>query len=162
MRNHGLKSRNKNIIFGYNSRLDTLQAVVANHLLKKIKFITKKRIQNSNYLNYKISKLKNFIIKPQKSYLKEVYHLYEFRVLKSEDRKKLVNYLRKNNIDAKIHYPVPMHLQPAAKKYNYKKGDFPVTELIANSTISLPVHEFLNKKDMDYMIGKIKGFYNED
>ena len=51
-----------------------------------------------------------------------------------------------------------MHLQPAAKKYNYKKGDFPVTELIANSTISLPVHEFLNKKDMDYMIGKIKGF----
>ena len=124
MRNHGLKSRNKNIIFGYNSRLDTLQAVVANHLLKKIKFITKKRIQNSNYLNYKISKLKNFIIKPQKSYLKEVYHLYEFRVLKSEDRKKLVNYLRKNNIDAKIHYPVPMHLQPAAKKYNYKKETF--------------------------------------
>lgn len=161
MRNHGLKSRNKNIIFGYNSRLDTLQAVVANHLLKKLKFITKKRIQNSNYLNHKISKLKNFIIKPTKSYLKEVYHLYEFRVLKSVDRKKLVDHLRKNNIDAKIHYPVPMHLQPAAKKYNYKKGDFPVAELIANSTISLPVHEFLNKKDMDYMIGKIKSFYNE-
>lgn len=161
MRNHGLKSRNKNIIFGYNSRLDTLQAVVANHLLKKLKFITKKRIQNSNYLNHKISKLKNFIIKPNKSYLKEVYHLYEFRVLKSVDRKKLVDHLRKNNIDAKIHYPVPMHLQPAAKKYNYKKGDFPVAELIANSTISLPVHEFLNKKDMDYMIGKIKSFYNE-
>ena len=73
MRNHGLKSRNKNIIFGYNSRLDTLQAVVANHLLKT-KFITKKAT-NSNYLNYKISKLKNFIIKPQKSYLKEVYHI---------------------------------------------------------------------------------------
>ena len=161
MRNHGLKSRNKNIIFGYNSRLDTLQAVVANHLLKKLKFITKKRIKNSNYLNHKISKLKNFIIKPNKSYLKEVYHLYEFRVLKSVDRKKLVDHLRKNNIDAKIHYPVPMHLQPAAKKYNYKKGDFPVAELIANSTISLPVHEFLNKKDMDYMIGKIKSFYNE-
>ena len=68
--------------------------------------------------------------------------------------------MRKNNIDAKIHYPIPMHLQPAAKKYGYKKGDFPICEKIAKSTVSLPVHEYLNKKDLNKMIGKIQFFMN--
>ena len=50
LRNHGLAGRNKNIYFGYNSRLDTLQACVANHLFKKINFITKTRIKNAQKL----------------------------------------------------------------------------------------------------------------
>ena len=54
IRNHGLVSRNKNLIFGYNSRLDTIQAVVANHLFKKIKIIKNKRIKNSLYLEKKL------------------------------------------------------------------------------------------------------------
>ena len=70
-----------------------------------------------------------------------------------------MSFLRKNKIDAKIHYPVPMHLQPAAKQYGYKKGDFPKAELIANSTISLPVHEFISKKQIKYMLEKINFFF---
>ena len=58
MRNHGLVSRNKTLMFAYNSRLDTIQAVVANHLLKKLKNITKKRISNSNYLDKKLNYFK--------------------------------------------------------------------------------------------------------
>ncbi len=161
MRNHGLVSRNKNLIFGYNSRLDTIQAVVANHLLKKIKIITDKRIRNSLYLESNLKKLPELIFKSRLKNLKEVFHLYEFRVKNNNLRKKLVNFLRKNSIDAKIHYPVPMHLQPAAKKYGYKKGDFPICEEIANSTISLPVHEFLKKKDLDKMINKISFFFKK-
>ena len=52
-----------------------------------------------------------------------------------------------------------MHLQPAARKYKYKKGDFPLTELISESTISLPVHEFIQRKHLDYMIQTIKEFH---
>ena len=161
MRNHGLVSRNKNLIFGYNSRLDTIQAVVSNYLLKKIKIITNKRIRNSLYLERNLKKIPELIFKPRDKNLKEVFHLYELRVKRNKLRNKLVNFLRKNSIDAKIHYPVPMHLQPAAKKYGYKKGDFPICEEIADSTISLPVHEFLKKKDLDKMINKISFFFKK-
>lgn len=162
LRNHGLVSRNINKIFAYNSRLDTVQAVVALHLLKKINLITNKRISNSLYLDKELSKLSPITTKKRKDYLKEVFHLYEFRVKDKKVRSSLVNYLIKNNIDAKIHYPIPMHLQPAAKKYKYKKGDFPTTEEIADTTVSLPVHEFLSEDKINFMIKKIKDFYNEN
>ena len=93
--------------------------------------------------------------------MKEVFHLYEFRV-KKKLRNKLLFYLRKNHIDAKIHYPVPMHLQPAAKEYGYKKGDFPICEEISDTTISIPVHEFITEKQMNFVIKKIKKFFNEN
>ena len=64
-----------------------------------------------------------------------------------------------HGIDAKIHYPVPMHLQPAAKEYGYKEGDFPVTESICNSVISLPVHEFIRPEQREFVVEKIKEFY---
>ena len=56
-----------------------------------------------------------------------------------------------NKIDAKIHYPTSMHLQPAAKKYGYKKGDFPIAEKLSKTSISLPVHEFVKEKDLKFM-----------
>ncbi|WP_440675423.1 DegT/DnrJ/EryC1/StrS family aminotransferase [Candidatus Pelagibacter sp. HIMB1593] len=161
LRNHGLISRNKNQLFGYNSRLDTIQAVVALHLLKKIKFITNKRISNSLYLDKKLSKITSIILKKRQKYLKEVFHLFEFRVKNKKIRLKLIKFLQKKGIDAKIHYPIPMHLQPAAKIYGYKKGDFPTTEKISNTTISLPVHEYIKKKDLNFIIKTIKGFFNE-
>ena len=52
-----------------------------------------------------------------------------------------------------------MHMQPAAKKYNYSEGDFPVAEKLCKTTISLPVHEFLNTSQLKYMCDKIKEFY---
>lgn len=158
LRNHGLVGRNINKIFGYNSRLDTIQAVVAIELLKKIKFITKKRIQNSLYLDNKLRNIIFIQIKNRQKNNIEVFHLYEIRT-KSKYRDDLVNYLRKKSIDAKIHYPVPMHLQPAAKYLKYKKGDFPISENIANTTISLPVHEFISRKDLDYISNSITEFF---
>ena len=142
LRNHGLISRNINKIFGYNSRLDSIQAIVGIHLLKKIKNITKNRIKNSHYLDKKLSKNQNLVLKERKGFLREVFHLYEFRVKNCLLRDKLVDFLRGSKIDAKIHYPVPMHLQPASKFYGYKNGDFPVTENIAKSTISLPGNKY--------------------
>lgn len=161
LRNHGLIGRNKNLIFGYNSRLDTIQACVANHLFKKIKNITKSRINNSLKLDNNLKNISEIILKKRSKNLKEVFHLYEFRVKNKATRSKLLNFLRLNKIDAKIHYPVPMHLQPAAKKYGYKKGNFPIAEKICDTTISLPVHEFLNNEQLQYMVKTIKKFFNE-
>ena len=160
LRNHGLIGRNKNLIFGYNSRLDTIQAAVANEMLKKIKYITQKRISNASILDKYLSAINNVEIVERDNNSKEVFHLYEFRVKKKTQRNPLVLFLKKNKIDAKIHYPVPMHLQPAAKKYGYKKGDFPNAELIADTTVSLPVHEFITKKQLKFMATTINSFFN--
>lgn len=162
LRNHGLVNRNINKIFGYNSRLDTIQAVVANHLLKKIKKITLYRRRNANYLDKELSKIKNVITKKRSSKYKEVFHLYEFRVTSSKLRNKLIKFLKNKGIDAKIHYPVPMHLQPAAQVYKYKKGDFKICEKISQTTVSLPVHEFVELKNLKKVVKHIKNFFHDN
>ena len=70
-------------------------------------------------------------------------------------RDKTIKFLIKNGVDAKIHYPTSMHLQPAAKKYGYKKGDFPVAEKLSQTSISLPVHEYITKKNLIHIINLI-------
>ena len=157
MRNHGLVDRNKTLMFAYNSRLDTIQAVVANHLLKKLKYITKKRILNSKYLDKKLSIFKGVQLIQREKNSTEVFHLYCLRV--KNKKKEIVKKLKKNGIDVKVHYPVPMHLQPAAKNLGYKKGSFPITEKIAKETISLPVHEFITKKNLDKILSIFSKVY---
>ena len=159
LRNHGLINRDTNKIYGYNSRLDTIQAVVANHLLKKIHFITNSRIKNAKYLDKNLKELKNINVLRRDQSIKEVFHIYS---LKAKKRDKLVNFLRRKGIDAKIHYPKPMHLQPASKTINLKSEKFPKAEKACRETFSLPVHEFIKKSDLDYMINNIKNFYNEN
>ena len=148
LRNHGLVSRDKNLIFGYNSRLDTVQAVVAINALKKLDNITKQRINNSKFLDKNFLKNKNIILPKRYKNIKEVFHLYHLRFKSKKLRNSILKELIKNSIDAKIHYPTSMHLQPAAKKYKYKKGDFPIAEKLSETSISLPVHEFVTKKDL--------------
>lgn len=157
LRNHGLTDRDHCEIFGYNSRLDTIQAVVANHLLGKIDAITNARIEHANYLDKGLNDVPGISIPERVNSLKEVFHIYSFM---AENRDALAQFLRENGIDAKIHYPIPMHLQPAALYLNYKKGDFPNAENAANRTLSLPVHEFVKPKDLDFMISKVKEFYD--
>ena len=156
MRNHGLKGRDECLRFAYNSRLDTIQAVVAGHLLDKIDHITQSRIQNAVYLDKHLSSVPQVIIPVREAYIKQVYHLYSVRC---ERRDELKAYLIDHGVDAKIHYPVPMHLQPAADYLKYQTGDFPVAEQISASTLSLPVHEFINQQHLDKMIHLIEEFY---
>ncbi len=160
MRNHGLIGRNKNLIFGYNSRLDTLQAVVGLNAIRKIKKITKRRIENSLYLDNKLKTIKNVICVKREKKIKEVFHLYKLNFKNKKVRDTVLNILRKKGIDAKIHYPTSMHLQPAAKRYGYKKGDFPIAEKLSQTSISLPVHEYVTKKQLNLMINLIKTAVN--
>ena len=157
IRNHGLKNRNSVEIFGYNSRLDTIQAAVANYKMKnKLNNITNKRIKNATMLDKLLSKNKNVTTVKRLKHLKEVFHLYHINVKK---RDLLQKYLIKNNIDAKVHYPIPIHLQKAAKYLKYKKGDFPIAEKMANTSLSLPVHEFIDERHVKHMVHYINKFY---
>ena len=157
-RNHGMINRDHIDFWGINSRLQPLQAIVAMHELKNLKNIIKIRNKNAKILDQSLSKIKNvFIPKRIKSNI-ETFALYMGLF---ENRDKLLNYLIKNNIEAKIHYPIPLHLQKAANKLKYKKGSFPIAEKQAKKLLTLPVHQYLNEKHMNYMIMKINEFYKD-
>lgn len=77
-------------------------------------------------------------------------------------RDQLRKYLKRHNIETKIHYPIPLHLQKASQSYGYFRGQFPVAEKQAKQLITLPVHQFLKKKHVVYIIKKIKNFYKKN
>ena len=158
MRNHGLRNRDTTDIFSYNSRLDTIQAIVANHLIEKLDFITQGRTQNALFYDQELDSLDELTIPKRHPEKKQVFHIYS---ILAKERDGLKEYLIKNGVDAKVHYPVPMHLQPAAKTLGYKKGDFPVAEKTAVSTLSLPVHEHLTRNEQKKVVALIKDFYSQ-
>ncbi len=156
IRNHGLSSRDECKEFAYNSRLDTIQAVVARHLLKKIDHITTSRVRNALWFDEALTPIKQIKVPPRSKSNYQVFHIYS---ICCEQRDQLQQHLIENGVDAKIHYPCPMHLQPAASFLGHKAGDFPVSENIAKSTLSLPVHEFITRSQQERVIDLIKKFY---
>ena len=157
LRNHGLRNRDEVDVFGYNSRLDTIQAVVGNYLIKDSEWITETRIKWANKLDKALQSLSDYVKVPvRRDNKRYVHHLYMFI---AKDRDNLLNYLIENDIEAKIHYPIPLHLQKCSAYLGYKKGDFPISEDQANSIITLPVHQHLESEHVEYMINTITNFY---
>ena len=157
LRNHGLKDRDHVKICGYNSRMDTIQAVVGNWIIPKAKLIAKKRISNARYLDNGLSKISGIRIPPRIKNYKIVFHLY---IVFAKNRNKLLKECIKKGIEAKIHYPVPIYRQEALRYLKYKKGDFPVTDRHAREIISFPCDQHLKKKQLHYIIKTVKGFYD--
>ncbi len=158
LRNHGLKNRDEVEIFGYNKRLDTLQAVIALRMLDDVTEVTNKRINNAQLLDKGLSDLKEFVnIPKRKSNVREVFHLY---MIKVKSRDELLKHLRLKGIDAKVHYPIALPYQECCKHLGYKIGDFPKTERDCSSILTLPCHQFLNESDMIYITDAIKDFYS--
>jgi len=156
MRNHGLMGRNECLEWGYNARLATIQAVVGLQLIGHVKEISEKRIALAKRYDSLLKEVKQITIPPRKKNVRQVYHVY---ILQAENRDKLVEHLIKHGVEAKIHYPIPLHLQKAAKHLGYKKGSLPVTEKQAKHIFSLPIHQYLTDKQQAYVADTIKKFY---
>ena len=156
LRNHGLVDRDTVKICGYNSRLDTFQAVVGNWLLPKAKQIALKRIENANKYDKEFSKIPQLTVPPRPKNQKIVFHLY---IIFAKDRNKLLNYCLKKGIEAKVHYPKPMYLQQSLKFLKHKKGDFPVTDKHTKKIITFPCDQHLSNKEINYVIKTVKKFY---
>lgn len=157
LRNHGMADRDHYVEYAYNSRLDSLQAIVGNHLIDDVEWITNKRIEHAEYLDKGLVHIAPKVNIPSRvGNEKRVYHMYMLLV---EDRDQLLAHLKAAGISAKIHYPIPLHLQKASEHLGYQEGDFPIAEQQAKNIITLPVHQHLTTEELDYMIDAIKSFY---
>lgn len=141
LRNYGSIEKYHNDLIGYNSRLDEIQAGFLSIKLKILDDINKhKRILANIYHE----NLTNKVVKPQinKDHF-DVYHIFNIRY---DDRDGLKECLLKNDIKTEIHYPVAPHKQKAMQKI--LKGEFPISEEIHRTTLSLPISYFHTKKDI--------------
>ncbi len=163
LRNHGLKTRDEVEIFGYNGRLDTIQAIVGNFLYPRIDEITDQRIANAERYDraFQNPKLSRYItVPPRRPAARHVYHMY---MVLADHRDELLEYLIDREIEAKIHYPIPMHLQQAVLEQDQPFGrtDLSQTETQCGSLISLPVHQHLSGNQLDYVIECVQSYYNQ-
>lgn len=157
LRNHGMKNRDEYEFYAYNSRLDSIQAGIGNALIEQTPWITEQRIRAAKFYDETFQGLSPRMIVPPRSPKERcVYHLYMLLV---ERRDELLKYLNEKGIEAKIHYPIPLHLQPASAHLGYKRGDFPVAEAQAKSLITLPVHQHLTLQELDYVAQTVHNFY---
>lgn len=156
MRNHGLADRDSVTLMGYNSRLDTIQAVVGNWILPQAKSISDQRIANANYLDKGLENIKQITIPPRSDGFRLVYHLY---IVFAEDRDGLMQYCIDKGIEAKIHYPIPIYRQPVLKHLGYKEGDFPVTDAHTTKIITFPCDQHLDQSQLDYIIETVTEYY---
>ena len=154
MKNHGLINRNKVKKFGYISRMDVLQAAILNYRLSNLNTVILKRRKNAEFYIKNLDR-KKYLVVDEKDYQFNTYHTF---VIQTEKRDRLIKYLKEKGIGSAIHYPIPIHLQPASKYLNYKKGDFTVTENQAKKIITIPIHENLRQKDLDYILNNLNNF----
>lgn len=155
--NHGLKDRDHVEFWGVNTRLQPVQAVVASRQLDGIEDLVEARIRNARQLDAGLRDLEEFVRIPDRpTGYREVYQLY----LVSVDRRdELMAYLDSKEIECKVHYPIPLHLQAAAADLGHKRGDFPVCERQANEMITIPAHQHISAGQIDYVLEAIHSFY---
>ena len=159
LRNHGLIDRDTVKINGFNSRLDTFQAVVGNWLLPEAKNIAQQRIKNAKFYDENLSMIKEISIPPRPANYKIVYHLY---IVFAKNRDKLLKYCRNKGIEAKVHYPKPMYLQESQRYLKHKRGDIPVTDAHTKKIITFPCDQHLKIKELKYVVDTVQKFYKNN
>lgn len=155
IRNHGLVDRNTVGEFGFVTRMDTVQAAILNFRLMRLPQVIEKRRQNAQLYKTLLDK-KNVFIPEDKPLEFNTYHTF---VIQVERRDELKDHLFSQGIETSIHYPIPIHLQPASRNLGYKQGDFPVAEKQAGRILTLPIHQYLKDADLRKIAQAVNRFY---
>lgn len=156
LRNQGNVEKYYHLTLGFNNRLDTLQAAVLKVKIKYLNQWNKKRSENAVYYN---QQFKGLEVKTPfvPSHNTHIYHQYVLRVKGSSA--KLIEHLRNKGVDARVYYPLPLHLQECFKYLGYKKGDFPETEKASQETLAIPVYPDLTQEQLEYIVNSVKEFF---
>ncbi|MGE4132090.1 MAG: DegT/DnrJ/EryC1/StrS family aminotransferase [Bdellovibrionales bacterium] len=153
-RNHGMRNRDEIDFWGYNSRLDTVQAAVLKTRLTRFPQVIERRRELAKRY---VAGLADVVKCPIER--DDEFHTYHVFVVQCDKRNGLQAFLSERGIETKIHYPIPIHMQRCAKELGYKKGDLPVTETQSERILSLPINQYLQNEQVDFVIESIREFY---
>ncbi|MBC35810.1 MAG: transcriptional regulator [Bacteroidetes bacterium] len=159
--NHGMQIRYYHDMIGVNSRLDSIQAAVLDIKLKHLDEYAKARNKAAEYYDRAFKDHPKLKIPTRFEKSTHVFHQYTL-VVKDIERDALRAYLQENDIPAMIYYPVPLHLQKAYLDPRYKDGDFPVTEKLSKSVISLPMHTELDENQLSLITTTLLKFLDNE
>jgi dTDP-4-amino-4,6-dideoxygalactose transaminase len=147
LRDHGRLSHYAHQAYGYNARLDALQAAVLSAKLKRLdEWNARRRTLAEDYRELLSGRPLPLWLPTEPPEVESVYHLF---VVRSPRRDALRAALLGNEIECGIHYPVPLHLQPACRALGYRAGDFPESERLADAVLSLPMHPHLQQAELE-------------
>jgi len=156
IRNYGQRKRYYHDIYGFNSRLDEIQAGVLNVKLRNLDSWNKRRKRIAGIYNKAFRNNRYIIPLVFHKKVDSVYHLY---VVKVTQRAMLQRYLISKGIETLIHYPVPCHRQKVYSCIGYREGDFPIAEKVAKKILSLPMYPRLQDNEAEYIARTVKEFY---
>ena len=159
MVNHGMGERYHYVDVGVNSRLDSIQAAILRVKLKHLDNYAEARQEVAAAYDLAFQDIHQIQIPERNPDSTHVFHQYTLRI-KDGSRNNLKKHLEKNNIPAMIYYPVPLHLQEAYHELSYSKGEFPVTEMLCEQVISLPIHTEMQPDQLEHIISSVTQFYN--
>ncbi len=157
--NHGMVVRYYHDYVGVNSRLDSIQAAVLKVKLQYLDEYIKARQDAADFYDAAFANHPKLVTPFRDPKSTHVFHQYTI-VTKDLDRDELQKFLTSKNIPAMVYYPVPMHMQKAYQDPRYKEGDFPVTEKLSKSVISLPMHTEMDEEQLNFITSSILEFAN--
>ena len=177
MRVHGGKPKYVHKIIGGNFRLDAIQAAVLMVKLPYLNSWSELRRRNAEryrdlFKSFELSEAegkisfdeKNKVLLPKAVYFDSGvrnFHIYNQYVIRVEKRDELREFLSSKDISTEIYYPIPFHKQECFKYLNYKPGDFPVAEQLADTCIALPIYPELTKEQIEYVVSSIAEFFKK-
>ena len=154
LRNHGQRAKYQHLLQGYNRRLDSIQAAVLRVKLKHLDGWNASRRRCAQMYNELLGR--DLVVTPvEADYAEAVYHLY---VIRTQERDGLQTHLHSKGIDTGIHYPIPIHKQPAYQDLAYDKQRLPITEACAREALSLPMYPELSNESIAYVARAIEDF----
>jgi dTDP-3-amino-2,3,6-trideoxy-4-keto-D-glucose/dTDP-3-amino-3,4,6-trideoxy-alpha-D-glucose/dTDP-2,6-dideoxy-D-kanosamine transaminase len=156
-RNYGLVDRDEAESFARNSRLHTLQIPILRRQLSQFDDVVSRRNAIAEQYDRAFASLEGQVRIPRRR--PEVRHTFVIYVIMTEQRDSMIDHLRSQGVDARIHYPLPMHLTRAGRKLGYREGDFPVSEAYARETITLPAHQYLTDEQVAHTIAAVQSFF---
>ena len=165
LREHGQSQKYYHATLGHNYRMEGIQGAVLGVKLNYLPEWTNGRRRVAAKYKELLGTFDKVILPKEMPWAKHVYHLYVIRVVpkdqnnRSETRDLLQKYLNENDIATGLHYPVPLHKQECFKDLGYQNGNFPVTEELAETGLSLPMFPELKDEQINYVADKIKEFF---
>jgi dTDP-4-amino-4,6-dideoxygalactose transaminase len=157
--NHGMKQKYQYERIGVNSRLDSIQAAILSVKLKYFEKHIAARQFAAAWYDEHLKGLEALQLPKRKSYSTHSFHQY---TIQTSGRNKLQKFLKDNGIPSMVYYPKPIHLQNAYNYLGYKKGDFPVSERLSETVLSLPMHTELKEEQLMYITETIRDFFERE